>query len=64
MRSPRTASVAGMIVGLLAITASGVVAQEGATITVAQDGSGDHDTISAAVDAANAGDTVLIEPGT
>ena len=64
MRSPRTASVAGMIVGLLAITASGVVAQEGATITVAQDGSGDHDTISAAVEAATAGDTVLIAPGT
>ena len=64
MRSPRTASVAGMVAGLLAITASGVVAQEGTTITVAQDGSGDHDTISAAIEAATAGDTILIATGT
>ncbi len=55
--------MAGVIVGLLAITAPGAVAQEGAIITVASDGSGDHDTISAAVEAASGGDTILIAPG-
>ena len=43
--------------------APGVTAQ-GATITVSADGSADHDTIGAAIEAADPGDTVLIAPGT
>lgn len=62
MRSARHLSMAGVIVGLLASTAT--VAQDGAVITVAQDGSADHETITGAVEAASDGDTILIAPGT
>jgi hypothetical protein len=64
MRSARNTSVAGVAATLLAITAQGVAAQDGTTITVAQDGSGDHRTIGDAIDAATDGDTILIAPGT
>lgn len=36
---------------------------ESATIVVAQDGSGDHDTIQAAIDNATAGDTIRVHAG-
>ena len=57
-----------MVIGLLAMTPA-VAAQDGATqdgaiISVALDGSGDHDSIAAAIDAATDGDTILIAPGT
>jgi len=52
------------VIVLLIITAIGVGAQSaGQTLTVAQDGSGDHDTISAAIEAASEGDTILVAPG-
>ncbi len=41
-----------------------IVAQDGAPITVAQDGSADHETITEAIEAASDGDTILIAPGT
>jgi len=54
--------MAGAIVGLLVSTAA--VAQEGAVITVARDGSADHETITEAIEAASDGDTILVAPGT
>ena len=63
MRSPRYLSAAGIAASLLVLSATVVVAQDGTTHTVAQDGSGDHDTISAAIEAAAPGDSVLIAPG-
>lgn len=61
----RTTTVAGLIVlaGLLAL-ASAATAQDEKTLRVASDGSADYDTISAAIEAAAPGDTVLIAPGT
>jgi len=47
---------------LLAVVHSGVC--ESATITVKPDGTGDYPTIQAAIDAANPGDEVVLEPGT
>jgi hypothetical protein len=66
MRSPRPAGIAGLVITLLATAAitAPAVAQDGSTHTVAQDGSGDFETIVAAIEAAAAGDTVLIAPGT
>lgn len=66
MRSTRYLSAAGVLTGLLASTVPMAAAQDGggATFTVAQDGSGSHDTISAAIEAATDGDTILIAPGT
>ena len=64
MRRARNLSLAGVLVGLLASNAPAVVAQEGTVHTVAPDRSGDYETISAAIRAASAGDTILISPGT
>jgi hypothetical protein len=63
LRNPRYLSALGIAASLFLLSASAVVAQDGATLTVAQDGSGDHDTISAAIEAATDGDTILIAPG-
>lgn len=54
--------LAGLAVGVL-LSAAPVAAQEEVTISVAQDGSGDHHTISAALEAAGDGDTILLAPG-
>ena len=35
----------------------------GQTVTAAQDGTGDHDTVQACVDALSPGDTCLVSPG-
>lgn len=56
-------AVNAALVGLLALAAP-AAAQDATTLRVAQDGSGDHETISAAISAAADGDTVLIAPGT
>jgi len=64
MRSVRSTGLAGIVVGLLAVVAPGAAAQGDAVITVAQDGSGDFDTIAAALEAAADGDTIRISPGT
>lgn len=64
MRRVRNLSLASALVGLLASVASGAAAQDGSAITVAQDGSGDHDTIAGAIEAAADGDTIRIAPGT
>ena len=65
MRSPRSAGASGLVITLLATAAitAPVAAQDGSTHTVAQDGSGDFDTVGAAIEAAADGDTVLISPG-
>jgi parallel beta-helix repeat protein len=62
MRRVSYLSIAGVICGLLVGTVA--VAQEGAVITVAQDGAADHETITEAIEAASDGDTILIAPGT
>lgn len=64
MRRVRNLSVAGVLTGLLVSATTGAMAQDGAIITVAADGSADHETISAAIEAASAGDTIRIAPGT
>lgn len=64
MRITRDLSAAGIAVGLLAFSTVGAAAQDGATHSVAQDASGDFDTIGSAIEAAADGDTVLIAPGT
>ena len=75
-RRTRLMFSATALVAALAILAIGVSVVEtgpgpfdtgaggGATHVVAADGSGDYDTIQAAVDAAEDGDTVLVQPGT
>ena len=64
MRSPRLSGLTGPVIALLIAGNGGVAAQDGTTITVAQDGSGDFEDIVAAVAAAAKGDTVLVGPGT
>jgi len=65
MRSTRTLTVPAIVIVLLIITAIGVGAQSaGQTLTVAQDGSGDFETITAAIEAASDGDTILVASGT
>ena len=61
----------GALVAVLLVIVSGVapfagvgVASGATTIVVAADGSGDHQTIQAGVDAATAGDTVEVNSGT
>ena len=49
---------------ILAITASLASTAEARTWYVAVDGSGDAPTLHAAMDSANAGDTILVGPGT
>ena len=66
MRRARSAGASGLVFTLVATAAiaAPVEAQDGSTHTVAEDGSGDFETIVAAIEAAAAGDTVLIAPGT
>jgi hypothetical protein len=64
MLGPRLAGTPGLVSIVLLVGSTAVAAQDGATHTVAQDGSGDFKTIVAAIEAAAAGDTVLIAPGT
>nr|MEE4266508.1 right-handed parallel beta-helix repeat-containing protein [Candidatus Krumholzibacteria bacterium] len=52
-----------MAVGLLLITAGLFTPVQAATITVNASGGADHLTISAAVDAAQTGDTIVVSPG-
>ncbi|MEA3409804.1 MAG: pectinesterase family protein [Candidatus Eisenbacteria bacterium] len=52
----------GLLAGLVVGSAPLLASQD--AIIVAQDGSGAHTTISAAVDAASDGDTILVQPGT
>lgn len=52
-----------LALALLATVAAPALGQEGATLRVAADGSGDHLTIAAALEAAAPGDTILIAPG-
>ena len=65
MRNPRRVAAWALTVGMVGSTAAAVSAQEAGvdTITVALDGSGDFNSIAAAIDAANAGDSILIAPG-
>ena len=56
-RFRRIIGVVAVVVGLCPLVA-------GRTIYVANDGSADHGTIQAAIDAASNGDTVLVAPGT
>ena len=62
MRNPRRVAAWALTVGMVGSTAAAVSAQEAGvdTITVALDGSGDFKSIAAAIDAANAGDSILI----
>jgi hypothetical protein len=48
----------------LLLPAAAATAQEGTELRVADDGSGDFETITAAIEAATGGDTILIAPGT
>ena len=54
--------LAAALIALL-LAGAPVAAQDGATLRVAADGSADHQTISAAIEAAAPGDTILIAPG-
>lgn len=57
--------MANALAAVLVVAAVPAAAQDGTeSLTVAQDGSGDHDTISSAIEAAADGDTILIAPGT
>ncbi len=63
MRITRISVAAGLALDLVVAGVVAVAGQGPATFTVARDGSGDHETIGAAIAAAAAGDTILISPG-
>jgi parallel beta-helix repeat protein len=63
MRSSRLMIASALVIGMLGAMAAGASAQSGAPLTVAQDGSADYDTITAAIEAAVDGDMILIAPG-
>lgn len=64
MRDPASRVSVGLVVVLLTASLGLSTAASESTIRVAQDGSGDYQTITAAIEAAADGDTVLVAPGT
>ena len=62
-RRPRHAQALALGLGGLLALAGVTTAQDGATLRVATDGSGDYPTIKVALAAAAPGDTILIAPG-
>ena len=53
-----------VVTAALLVPATAAIAQDGTELHVAADGSGDFETITAAIEAATGGDIILIAPGT